>query len=99
MPTVISRLFSVESLIKPDRRLGPLPGTKDAYRELLHIALPSVAEMLMVSLVGSIDTMMVGRLGPEAIAAVGSVSYTHLYQMRGGRDRRGRQRDRAALHV
>ncbi|MBC8528377.1 MATE family efflux transporter [Christensenellaceae bacterium NSJ-44] len=71
MPTVISRLFSVESLIKPDRRLGPLPGTKDAYRELLHIALPSVAEMLMVSLVGSIDTMMVGRLGPEAIAAVG----------------------------
>jgi len=52
-------------------RIGDLPGTRQAYKDVLTIALPSVAEMVLVSLVGSIDLMMIGPLGPEAIAAVG----------------------------
>jgi len=51
--------------------MGEIPGTRQAYKDVLVIALPSVAEMVLVSLVGSVDMMMLGPLGPEAIAAVG----------------------------
>lgn len=71
MSSIISRVFSVDRMISPERRLGELPGTKEAYQNLIRIALPSVMELVLVSLVGSIDTMMVGSIGPEAIAAVG----------------------------
>ena len=35
------------------------------------LALPAVGEMLLNTTVGMIDTAMVGRLGKEAVAAVG----------------------------
>lgn len=50
---------------------GPVPSTKEVYRRALNIAWPSAAETVLVSLVGSVDTIMVGGLGPAAIAAVG----------------------------
>lgn len=71
MSGLIGRLFSVDHLLPAAKREGDVPTTKEAYRDVLHIALPSVAELVLVSVVGSIDTMMVGSLGPEAIAAVG----------------------------
>ena len=49
---------------------GPLPSTREIYKNALNVAWPSAAESVLVSLVGSIDTMMVGGLGPVAIAAV-----------------------------
>lgn len=64
-------LFSVERMVPENVRVGSLPSTKEAYRGVIHIALPSVLEMVLVSLVGSVDTIMVGTLGPVAIAAVG----------------------------
>ena len=41
------------------------------YGKLLTIAWPAALEGLLLSLMNSFDTMMVGKLGPEAIAAVG----------------------------
>lgn len=56
----------------PDAQLrGELPSTGEAYKNLLHIALPSVCEMVLMSLIGSVDTMMVSSLGTDAVAAVG----------------------------
>lgn len=60
---------------------GELPSTKQAYADVLSIALPSVAEMVLMSLIGSVDTMMVGTLGPEAIAAVGLVGQPRMLLM------------------
>ncbi|MEW6230669.1 MAG: MATE family efflux transporter, partial [Bacillota bacterium] len=40
-------------------------------RGVLHLAGPALIEMLLVTLVGMADMIMVGRLGPAAIAAVG----------------------------
>lgn len=71
MSGLISRLFSVDRMLAPDKWLGEKPATKDAYRDVIRIALPSVMELVLVSLVSSVDTIMVGTLGPEAIAAVG----------------------------
>ncbi len=68
---VIRGLFSVDRMLPEAKRLGEIPSTKQAYQDVIQIAMPSVMEMVLVSLVGSIDTMMVGTIGPEAITAVG----------------------------
>ena len=44
---------------------------KEMYGQSLNIAWPSTIEGALLSIIGSIDTMMVGTLGPAAIAAVG----------------------------
>ena len=62
--------FSVEHMLPKDI-LGSVPSTKQAYTTFLSVAWPSALESLLVGLVGSIDTMMVGSLGQGAIAAVG----------------------------
>jgi len=58
-------------MVKPADIRGPLPHTKEAYQNLLRIAIPSVIEMVFMSLIGSVDIVMVGQLGYDAIAAVG----------------------------
>lgn len=70
---ILKKLFHPNYLVKPDKRLGELPGGKEAYRNVLKIALPSVAEMVFVSLIGSIDMMMVGNTptGEQAINSTG----------------------------
>ena len=69
----IARFFSVSSMVKPENTNGELPTTKDAYRNLMKIALPSVIEMVFVSLIGSVDMVMLRWLDDPAaaIAAVG----------------------------
>ena len=69
---VIRRLLAPEFLVKQEHRLGDLPGGKTAYRDVMRIALPSIIEMVLMSLIGSVDTMMVGNeLGAEALSSVG----------------------------
>lgn len=64
-------IYSTKNMIKPELCRGEIPSTRDTYSSLARIALPSVAEMVLSSLIGSMDTMMVGNLGPAAIAGVG----------------------------
>ena len=47
------------------------PVMKERYQTLLKIAWPASLEGALMSLMNAFDTMMVGRLGPAAIAAVG----------------------------
>lgn len=67
----ILKYASCEHLSRGIEILGSVPSTKELYQNALHIAWPSAAESVLVSLVSSIDTMMVGGLGAAAIAAVG----------------------------
>ena len=71
MGSLVRRLVSVDRMVTPENVRGALPSSKEAYRELVKIAGPSVVEMVFMALIGSIDTVMVGSLGYEAIAAVG----------------------------
>lgn len=48
---------------------GINPGTM--RREIMELAWPSLVEQILVSLVSMVDMMMVGQLGPYAIASVG----------------------------
>ena len=67
----LRRLFSCQYMLKPQEIRGTIPTTREAYRAVLAVAWPSIVESLLVSLMSSIDTMMVGSIGPYAITAVG----------------------------
>lgn len=68
----LRRFFLPQYFVKQDQILGKLPGNKEAYKDVWRLALPSVIEMVLMSLIGSVDTMMVGNvLGPEGLSSVG----------------------------
>jgi len=64
-------MFSTQNMVKEDIRRGDIPKSRDAYVNSVKIAVPAVAEMVSIALMGMIDMIMVGRLGSNAVAAVG----------------------------
>ena len=68
---IFKRLFSTEYMVKKDMRRGDIPPSKEAYKNSLRIAIPAVIEMVSISLMDMIDTVMVGRVGSQAMTAVG----------------------------
>ncbi len=67
----MKNLLSIQTMLKPKQIVGELPSNSAAYKNFYRIAWPSALEALLVGLVGSVDTIMVGTLGKGAIAAVG----------------------------
>ncbi len=64
---IIGRIFAVKRI----QWNGDQPKTQDLYKIALKIALPATIEGALLSIIGSIDSMMVGGIGPEALTAVG----------------------------
>lgn len=64
-------ILSVKSMLKKEQIIGEIPSSRDAYRNFFKIAWPSAVEAFLVGAIGSVDTMMVGTLGDDAITAVG----------------------------
>jgi len=58
-------------MVKPEKRIGEIPSSREAYKNSLRIAIPAVIEMVSISLMDMIDTMMVSRVSPQAMTAVG----------------------------
>ena len=54
------------------------PEMQERYRTLLAIAWPAALEGALLALMNSLDTMMVGTIGPAAIAAVGLCSQPRM---------------------
>ncbi len=77
----VKRYFSVEQMVGKSHRLGPLPDNKAAYTDVARIALPAVAEMVLVSLIASVDIIMVGNLGKNALAAVSLPSQPRMIML------------------
>ncbi|QSX05218.1 MATE family efflux transporter [Sedimentibacter sp. zth1] len=71
MNKLLRRIYSVSFMLKKKSSIGEIPSTNDVYKTAIDMAWPSAMEAVLVSLVTSIDTMMVGKLGAGAIAAVG----------------------------
>lgn len=71
MPQNLLKFLSVDYMLKKDQKIGEIPPSKEVYQNFFKIAWPSALEALLVGLVGSVDTIMVGKLGEGAIAAVG----------------------------
>lgn len=65
--TLKQRIFGLDGIpFKEDT-----PPLKELYRRMINIAWPSTVEGALISIIGSVDTAMVGTLGSTAIAAVG----------------------------
>ena len=77
----MKNLFSTKNMIKESFVAGKIPSSKEAYGTSVRIALPSVVEMVSLSLIHMFSIAMVGRLGPQAIAAVGMVSQPRMIFM------------------
>lgn len=74
MQKIGQRLFSFPGIkFQDDKTDG-----RELFRRNLSIAWPATLEGLLLSIIGSIDTMMVGALGPAAIAAVGLTSQPRM---------------------
>ena len=67
----LKKFFAWETLLKPEEPRGEIPDSRELYGRFLRMAWPSVVEAVLVCFVGIADTIMVGTLGDEAIAAVG----------------------------
>ena len=81
MKELFVRLFSASSFLPKEGAKGEMISSKEAYGNLMRIALPSIAEMVLMSIIGSIDTMMVSTIGTEAIAAVGLVGQPRMLML------------------
>lgn len=78
MRQLVAAVFSPLVLMGKMGVQGEIPRAKEAYQTAFEIAWPSVIETVLVGLIASVDTMMVGGIGPEAIAAVGLTSQPKL---------------------
>ena len=66
----LKKLYDPKSIVKPEEVQGELPTAKQAFGRVLDIAWPSIVEQLAVSLISSVDMVMVGSVGKLAINAV-----------------------------
>ncbi len=71
MLTFLRKLYTPAAWVKPEMQRGEIPLPKEVYQTTWKMALPSIAESVLVSIISSVDTIMVGGLGSGAIAAVG----------------------------
>ena len=65
------RIFDPRALVGKIPVAGELPSQREVLLRTFWVAWPSILESFLISLVGLIDTIMVGGLGSYAIAAVG----------------------------
>lgn len=70
-PVGVKRFFAPEHMVKPSLLRGELPDTAAAYKTAFSTAWPSISETFLIALMSMADTVMVGEVGPHAIAAVG----------------------------
>lgn len=71
MNKLVTRIFSAGGMLTPHPTSGELKKSGVYYKNMYKMAWPSALESVLVSLIGSVDLMMVGGLGPEAISGVG----------------------------
>lgn len=66
--------FGIDYILPPEKRLGPVPTTKEIYKEYIDVAWPATMQGLLLQLMTAINLAMVGALGADALAAVGIMS-------------------------
>ena len=65
------KFFAIENMLKPEALKGELPSSRDAYKRLTRIAVPSVVEMVFMSIISSVDMIMLRGLESPATAIAG----------------------------
>lgn len=74
MRKLLNWLFAIKNI----HWSGEAPGAKTLYSNAVRIALPAAIEGALLSIIGSIDSMMVGGISPAALTAVGLTSQPRM---------------------
>ena len=74
IPLSLRRLYAPECLVREGLKAGGIPGAREAYGTAVGVAWAAVAETFLIALISMADTLMVSVVGDEAIAAVGLVT-------------------------
>lgn len=74
----IKKLFLPDYMLKPEQRLDDNYSAKDFYSTFIKIAWPTILEAVLNGLVNFVDSVMVGSIGHEAVAAVGITQQPRL---------------------
>ncbi len=69
--SALRRFYAPEYLLKSGKWVGEMLPAKEVYKSLSRVAWPATAEMVLISLMSVVDTIMVSSLGTFAIAATG----------------------------
>ncbi len=78
---LISRYFGVERMLPGGVAAEEMPAQKSMYQEYFRLAIPSVLEMVLLSVIGMADTVMVSGVGTNAVAAVGLVGQPRMLML------------------
>ncbi len=79
----VAHYFDIQYMLPEALRskADSLPDGREMYREYIRLAVPSVCEMVLISLINMMDTVMVSGLGTDAVAAVGLVNQPRLIML------------------
>lgn len=82
-PTPFRRYFDIRSMLPRDLsgEADRLPGNRETYQQYIQLAVPSVCEMVLISLINMMDTVMVSGIGTDAVAAVGLVTQPRMIML------------------
>ncbi len=75
---LFQRAFGVKYMLPKGMVSEDLPSSRSMYGEYIRLAVPSVLEMVLISLIGMMDTIMVSSCGTDAVAAVGLVGQPRM---------------------
>lgn len=80
---LFKRYFDIQAMLPKSMPADTceLPTSGSMYKEYIRIALPSVMEAVLISLINMMDTVMVSGLGTDAVAAVGLVGQPRMIML------------------
>ena len=79
----LARFFDIRHMLPRDipAETADLPSNRETYAEYIRLAMPSVCEMVLISLINMMDTVMVSGIGTDAVAAVGLVGQPRMIML------------------
>lgn len=83
MSKAVIPFFDVRRMLPASMRSEntDIPTGREMYKQYIGIAIPSVCEMVLISLISMVDTVMVSSLGTDAVAAVGLVNQPRMIML------------------
>ena len=73
--------FDIKRMLPKGMEPRDLPSSGSMYKEYIRLAVPSVCEMVLISLISMMDTVMVSGIGTDAVAAVGLVTQPRMIML------------------
>ena len=78
----LTRFFDIRQMLPAGAEpVEALPSNRETYGKYIHLAVPSVCEMVLISLINMMDTVMVSGIGTDAVAAVGLVGQPRMIML------------------